>query len=291
MSLLLTLPGAAGAQTVSSDAPAAPDPGGPRSYRELAGHRFLPSHLVTDPFSYSAVGLHWGLGEGSATGPTLNLGPPPSLNFQNTREYGYTGLGLGLLLDVRLLEWLSARASVESTAYLGTGNRSLLVVGTNAEITAVAGIKASLPVGRHVRLAASLEANYGPVFTALIAPGIVDAVNTGQISLDQFLQSNVALTWIPAFGAAFAPFPFLGLTVNGRLLFPDGSGNVQFASNGVTLAAMVDLDMMPLVSWFPVGLSGVYSITSPLGGRLATTQDFAVGVFYTGVPRWPPGSR
>jgi len=57
--------------------------------------------------------------------------------------------------------------------------------------------------------------------------------------------------------------------VNARLLFPDGSGNVQFASSGYTLAAMADLDMMPLVSWMPIGLSGIYSITSPLGGRLA----------------------
>ena len=147
----------------------------------------------------------------------------------------------------------------------------------------MAGLKASLPVGRHLRFAASLDANYGPVFAALIAPGIIDAINTGQISLDQFLQSNMALTWIPAIAASYAPVPFLGLTVNARLLFPDGSGNVQFASSGYTLAAMADLDMMPLVSWMPIGLSGIYSITSPLGGRLATTQDYGLGVFYTGV--------
>jgi hypothetical protein len=42
------------------------------------------------------------------------------LDFQNTRDYGYTGLGLGLLLDVRVLEWLSARVSAEASAYLGT---------------------------------------------------------------------------------------------------------------------------------------------------------------------------
>jgi hypothetical protein len=281
--LLLSLPAAAWAQEVPPAAPAASDPTGEGSYRELAGHLFLPSHLVTDPFSYTAMGLYWGLGQGTARGPTLNLGPPPSLDFQNTRDYGYTGLGLGLLLNVRLLEWLSARMSAEASAYLGTGQRSFLVVGTNAQITAVAGLKASLPVGRHLRFAASLDANYGPVFTALIAPGIIDAINSGQISLDQFLLSNEALTWIPAIAASYAAFPFLGVTVNARLLFPDGSGNAQFASSGYTLAAMAELDMMPLVSWMPIGLSGVYSITSPLGGRLATTQDYALGVFYTGV--------
>jgi hypothetical protein len=136
-----------------------------------------------------------------------------------------------------------------------------------------------------------LDANCGPVFAALIAPGIIDAINTGQISLDQFLHSNMALTWIPAIAAWYAPFPFLGLTVNARLLFPDGSGNVQFASSGCTLAAMADLDMMPLVSWMPIGLSGIYSITSPLGGRLATTQDTGSGSSTPGSGRWPPGSR
>jgi hypothetical protein len=244
---------------------------------------------MQDPFSYTSVGLFWGVGGGDATGPTLNLGPPPTIDFVNTRSYGFNALGLGMALEARILEWISIHGSADASAYLGTGNRAILVVGTSAQITGLVGLKGSLRLGEHVRLAAILDAQYGPVFTALIAPGLIDALRTGQISLDQFYQENLALTWIPSLAGAFAPFPFLGVTMNLRLLFPDGSGNAQFASSGIALAGMVDLDLRPLVSFLPLGLSGVYSILSPLGGALATTQNFGLGIYYTGVPELAAG--
>jgi hypothetical protein len=259
------------------------------SHRELAGHLFAPSHLVQDPFSYTGVGVFWGVGGGDAIGPTLDVGPPPRLDFVNTRSYGVNGLGLGMILEARILEWISIHGSADATAYLGTGNRSLLVVGTTAQITGLVGLKGSLRLGEHVRLAAILDAQYGPVFTALILPGLIDAVTSGQISLDQFYRDSKALTWIPALTGAFAPFPFVGVTANVRLLFPDGSGNAQFASSGITFAGMVDLDLRPLVQFLPLGLSGVYSILSPLGGALATTQNFGLGVYYTGIPELAAG--
>jgi hypothetical protein len=43
------------------------------------------------------------------------------------------------------------------------------------------------------------------------------------------------------------------------------------------------------VPFVPLGLSGVYSILSPLGGALATTQNFGLGVYYTGVPELAAG--
>ena len=260
--------------------------GEPVSQRALAGHLFVPSHLVQDPFSYTGVGVFWGVGGGSATGPTLDLGPPPRIDFVNTRNHGFNGLGLGMALDVRILEWISVRASADTQAYLGTGDRALLVLGTSAQITGLVGLKGSLRIGEHVRLAAILDAQYGPVFTALLAQGLIDAVNSGQISLDQFYQENRALTWIPALAGSFAPFPFVGVTLNLQLLFPEGSGNAQFASSGIAFAGMVDLDLRPSRA---LGLNGVGSILSPLGGALATTQNFGLGIDYTGVPELAAG--
>ncbi len=289
----ILLMGAAPAPVFPQEEPvaaAAPETaGGPVSHRALAGHLFVPSHLVQDPFSCTSVGVFWGVGGGDAIGPTLDLGPPPRIDFQNTRSYGFNGLGIGMALDARILEWLSIHGSADATAYLGTGNRSLLVVGTSAQVTASLGLKGSLRLGEHVRLAAILDAQYGPVFTALLVQGLIDAVNSGQISLDQFYQENTALTWIPALAGAFAPFPFVGVTLNVRLLFPDGSGNAQFASSGIAFAGMVDLDVRPLVPFLPLGLSGVYSLLSPLGGALATTQNFGLGVYYTGIPELAAG--
>jgi hypothetical protein len=253
-----------------------------KSYRELAGHVFLPSHLMGDPFSYTAFGLFWGVGAGNATGPTLDLGPPPSLDFNNTKQFPYTGLGLGLVLDVRILEYLSVFAKMDARAYLGTNASSLLVVGTNARFSGSLGVKGSLSIGEHLRLSASVQMDYGPVYTALIAKGLVDAVRTGQITPDEFFQANTAITWVPGMAAAYAPFPFLGLAGNVAFLFPTGGGNVRYASDGILLAAMADLDLMPLVRWLPLGVNGVYSIVSPFGAAGTTTQEYGLGLHYTG---------
>jgi hypothetical protein len=284
----LTQPAIVGTPVISSS-PEAPTPAkvpepcpDERSYRELARHIFLPSHLLSDPFSYSAFGLFWGVGAGNATGPTLDAGRPPSLDFTNTKQYPYTGLGLGLALNVRILEYLSVWASMDGRAYLGTNGGSLLVVGTNARFSGSLGVKGSLPVGEHLRLSASVQMDYGPVFTALIASGLIEAVRSGQISTDEFLQSNDATTWAPGATAAYAPFAFLGVTGNVRLLFPTGGGNVVYASNGIFLAAMADFDFKPLVQWLPLGVNGVYSIVSPFGFAGSTTQEYGFGLYYTG---------
>jgi hypothetical protein len=289
LGILLLIAGPARVRAQAEPVPVQETARRPVSHRELGGHLFVPSHLMQDPFSYTGLGLFWGVGGGDATGPTLNLGPPPTIDLANTRSYGFNGLGLGMAFEARILEWFSVHGSADAQAYLGTGNRALLVVGTSAQITGLVGMKGSLRLGEHVRLAVVLDAQYGPVFTALIVQGLLDALNSGQISLDQFYQENTALTWIPALVGAFAPFPFVGVTMNVRFLFPDGSGNAQFASSGIALAGMVDLDLRPLVPFVPLGLSGVYSILSPLGGALATTQNFGLGVYYTGVPELAAG--
>ena len=286
---LSAAPIAAAAQTPPSGPPEVAQPAkvpescpDEKSYRELAGHVFLPSHLMGDPFSYTAFGLFWGVGAGKATAPTLDLGPPPSLDFTNTKQFPYTGLGLGLGLDVRLLEYLSVFAKMDARAYLGTTGGSLLVVGANVRLSGSLGVKGSLPIGEHLRLSASVEMDYGPVYSALIANGLIEAVRTGQITPDEFLQANSALTWEPGVAAAYAPFPFLGLTGDVRFLAPTGGGNVRYASNGIFAAAMVDFDLLPLVRWLPLGVNGVYSLVSPFGTAGTTTQEYGFGLYYTG---------
>ena len=45
---------------------------------------------------------------------------------------------------------------------------------------------------------------------------------------------------------------------------------------------MADFDLRPLVHWLPLGVNAVYSLLTPLGGELATTTDFGLGVYNTG---------
>ncbi len=119
--------------------------------RELNGHLFMPSHIIEDPFSYTAFAMFFGLGSGNALGPEVQLVPPAIIG---EKWYGYTGLGLGMLMNVRILEYLSARALLNTTAYLGTGSGAALTIGTSARITGSVGVKGSLPVGDSWRFAA-----------------------------------------------------------------------------------------------------------------------------------------
>ena len=41
--------------------------------REMNGHFFMPSHLIEDPFSYTAFAMFFGLGSGNALGPEIQL--------------------------------------------------------------------------------------------------------------------------------------------------------------------------------------------------------------------------
>jgi hypothetical protein len=258
----------------------------------MNGHSFLPSHLIDDPFSYTAFGMTFGLGSGSALGPELRLSPPPPEVISSNKWYGYTGLGVGFILNVRFLEYLSARALVSTTAYLGSGSGAVIAVGSSARVTGDLGVKGSLPVGEHFRFGATFDVAYGPVYSILIAQGIANAVEacridpqTCEVNLGSFLAQEDTVTYVGGLSGAWAPLPYLGVILNAQFLAPTKTGKASVSQNGLTLAAMVDFDARPLLAWLPVGMNLTYSITSPIGSNgVTTTQDYGVGFYYTGVP-------
>jgi hypothetical protein len=259
----------------------------PKFGRELGGHYFLPSHLIEDPFSYTAFGMTFGLGSGNALAPQLQLNPP---DIVGTKWVGYTGIGVGFLQNVRILEYLSARIGVATNAYLGTGNGAVLTVGTSARVTGDIGVKGSLPVGKNLRFSATLDASYGPVYSLLIAEGLVDAIKaceadptTCKINLGSFLQQEDTVTWTAGLAGAWAPWPFLGIIGNLQFIAPTKTGKASVSQNGLTAAGSVDFDAKPLLAWLPLGLNATYSITSPIGGNgVSTVQDWGFGLYYTG---------
>jgi hypothetical protein len=253
----------------------------PAMGREMGGHTFLPSHIIDNPFSESAVSVNVGVGAGDALGPLVQRDPPAIL--PDSKWYGYTALGILVGADIRILEYLSARAAFAASAYLGSGKDSVLVVGANARISGGAGLKGSLPVGDDLRFAATFDVIYGPVYTVLIAQGLVDAIQSGQITTSEFLQTKDTVTWIGGLVGSWAPWPFLGLTLNGQFVAPTKTGLASYAQNGILVAAMADFDARPLLAWLPVGLNLAYSITSPVGSNgISTLQEFGFGVYYTG---------
>jgi hypothetical protein len=256
--------------------------------RELNGHLFMPSHIVEDPFSYTAFAMYFGLGSGNALGPELQLVPPAVLG---EKWYGFTGLGIGLLLNVRILEYLSVRGLLNTNAYLGTGSGAALTVGTSARITGDIGVKGSLPVGKDWRFSASADMAYGPVFSLLLAQGIADALNNcrdnpSQCSIDfissGFQQINT-ITWLLGLAGSWAPTPYLGFTGNVQFIAPTKTGDASIAQNGVNLAISAEFDALPLVKWLPLGVNTAYQLTTGVGGNKVPTANVAgFGFYYTG---------
>jgi len=300
MAALFTAPVASAADPAAQvpAATAATTPAAPaeKMGREMNGHLFLPSHLIDDPFSYTAFGVALGMGSGTALGDTINLTPPltPPLFGPPQREYGYTGLGIGVAMNVRILEYLSARAVLGTIAYLGSGDGAAFVIGTSARISGSVGVKGSLPVGENFRFAASLDATYGPVLGVLVSQGIQDVINSCRdpatgCTLDpsQFLQQSKTITWVGGLSGAWAPLPYLGVTMNAQFIAPtktaDGAASVS--QTGYTVAVMADFDAKPLLAWLPVGVNLAYSLTGPVGGVGVTrTAEYGFGIYYTGRP-------
>jgi hypothetical protein len=272
---------------VTAQVPVAPPE--PRMGRELNGHLFLPSHIIDDPFSYTAFGMFFGVGAGNALGPTLQR-EPPYIDVANEKWYGYTGLGLGMLLNVKILEYLSARASFITTAYLGTGSGAIFTIGTSARFTGDVGLKGSLPVGENFRFAATLDASYGPVYALLLAEGISNIIEQCQatpldcpIDSSGSLQQTDTVTWTAGLSGAWAPTKYLGVVLNTQFIAPTKTGSTSMAQNGFKFAAMADFDALPLVKWLPLGASVAYELTTGVGGnKVPTAQQTGFGFYYTG---------
>jgi hypothetical protein len=255
--------------------------------RELGGHYFMPSHIIQDPFSYTALATFIGLGSGNALGPEFQLQPPAIIG---EKWYGFTGLGLGILMNVRILEYLSAYALLNTTAYLGTGSGAALTVGTSARLTGAVGVKGSLPVGDKWRFSAALDVSYGPVFSLLLANGLVDALNNCRVNPSQcsynfgegFQQINT-VTWTGGLAGSWAPTPYLGFTGNAQFIAPTKTGDASIAQNGVNLAIAGEFDTLPLVKWLPLGVNAAYQLTTGVGGnKVATANEAGFGFYYTG---------
>ena len=278
LAILLSGPSNANArEEASTTALAAPE----SLARDMGGHLFLPSHLVDNPFSETFAWLSVGIGAGDALALSVQGNPPVVL--PESQWYGYTGLGIAAFGGVRLLEYLSVRAALGTAAYIGNGKEAALTVGSTARITGGLGVKGSLPVGDHFRFSASVDASYGPVYSILIAEGLVDAINSGQITSSDFFQTSDTLTWIGGLVGSWAPWPFLGLTLDTRFLVPTKTGLASYSQNGIFVGAMADFDARPIWTWLPLGLNTVYTLTSPVGGNgVSTLQVFGFGLYYTG---------
>jgi hypothetical protein len=147
-------------------------------------------------------------------------------------------------------------------------------------------------VGDDWRFAATLDVSYGPVFSLLLANGLIDQLNQCRINPSQCtidpgsgFQSINTVTWIGGLSGSWAPTPYLGFTANTQFIAPTKTGDASIAQNGFVVGGSGEFDALPLVKWLPLGVNVAYQITTGVGGnKVPTAQDAGFGLYYTGRP-------
>jgi hypothetical protein len=252
-------------------------------HRALAGHYFLPSHLVEDPFSVTSFGMNTAFGFGQALGPRLDLSTDPPTIVGSSKWYDYASLGEQFDLTVRILEYLSVHGGLVAGIRQGAGNGSALVVGTNVQVTGLLGAKGSLPIGDALRLSLSGEGLYGPQMNVLLLSGLREGIQNGKFSFSDAFKSRDALTANVTGAVAWAPLAWLGLVGNLRYIHTKKVNIEETSQDGLAAAVDAEFDALPLVDWLPLGANLAYRRTGSLGsGGLALQDEFGVGFYYTG---------
>lgn len=283
----LLSPAAASAEEPAGPAAAAPAAQDVSLGRTVAGHTFIPSLVVQDPFVATEFAMGIVGGYGSSTGPKYDLNG----NIVGEQDYIFGSFGNYVGARFKVLDWLAVRGSLSVTAYSGLDGASAVTVGANARVGGTAGAIASFPVGKSLRVAGSFDAAYTPKFDLLLITVIKDTINSCNgdpasctINPDTAFRQDNVLTLQPAVSAAWTPWKPLGIVASASYqhLSLDTKQQGKLTQQGATLGVAADLDLRHLVG-VPVGFNLAWHWVSPVGGAgVSRTTDYVAGVFYTG---------
>jgi len=263
----------------AAEAPPEPD------HYALAGHHFLVSHIVQDPFSVTSFGMNFAVGVGQALGPSLDLSTSPPTVVANSRWYDYAGLMQQFDFTARILENLSVRAGLVAGLRQGAGNGSALVVGTSLRVAGMGGVKGSVAVAPGVRLSLSGDIGYGPHLNFLLLQGIKQSLPSNSIDWSNVFKDRSSLTASLTGAAAWAIRPYLGLIANAQYLHSKNESVDKASQDGFAGAGSLEFDALPLVDWLPVGANVAYGQVGSNGSSgLAWQEVSGGGVYYTGRP-------
>jgi hypothetical protein len=245
--------------------------------RAAGGHLFIPSRLVTGPFTVTAFGTTTILGLADAEAPRYDL----QGNEIGTRDRTLAAYGQQFNLDLRLTPDVSLRLEANGLVYSGYDDESFLTAGT----TAAYGFQLGVTMGRTVgdaRVALLLDVGLEPELNLLIANAVRRAMDEDVFSGEGLFEDTVRFRGSPGVSFAWGAHPALGLIAETRYEWirriSDGESDVGRQS--VTLAASAELDLDPLIRW-PIGLLGAYRAFLPVSGSGDTVQQASAGLFYT----------
>jgi hypothetical protein len=196
------------AEEVGETAPAAPAVDTPSptittmsrtlsSQRALNGHVFIPSRYILSPFSQTLFGMGVVFGFANATGPQFSTSGPDAGQVIGEQDYTYGLLGLGFEFHFKLAEWLSMRFAGAGSVFTGIDGKSVLVVGASGNVGGQAGLTAGMPIGKKARGALTFDVEYTPSIDITVAAGIIQALETNDVSSSDYFNDQNILTFVP----------------------------------------------------------------------------------------------
>ncbi len=254
----------------------------PGEGRVLAGHTFMPSATVSQPFTTTSLGSTMVLGMGTTTG-TVNVG-----DTALSGSFDYAGIGAGVAYEHAWGNRWSARFEISDFIYSGISGKSALAIGTSVQVGARTGFTYGWSPRDDVRFGLLLDAFYAPNMALTLATGInsiIEQCNSPAgcaFDSGKIFGTTYGLWLQPAASVAYAPSSSIGLTGTVTWLHAWFWGAADGTGDAISVAGAFDYDFKATTS-VPIGLQVLLNWTGPIGNEnIQRVTDIGGGIFYTG---------
>jgi hypothetical protein len=240
-----------------------------REERELAGHHFMPSGRLPDPFVTTHARFRTAGGMADGFQATFEV-PGADSTRVTSGDIGF--FGLDFEYQQNLFERASARLSLEGNARVGVDNASVLSSGLSS--TYGVELEGKYRVLRYTKTVLTAHAIFAQkslfgLNPLQFAEGIVE---DGYDDDDTIVIEDNLSRIVLGPGMAWAPRPWLGFTGH-ALVGPADPFNDVGDDTAFRWAITGDVDFKPLVG-FPIGIMGAFDYDS----LPEVDNDFVEGV-------------
>jgi hypothetical protein len=263
--------------------PVLADPGGEGSdekwRRELAGHVFVPSLTVADPFLSTDFTVDTGLGYSWINGPGFDVRG----DVIGSGSYTAEAMALALAFQASVTRWLALRVGAGGGLNGGNDARSALVVGMLQPIVANVGATVSWKLARIVRLGGTLDFAYS--YSKLIQPLnlVRDSLVANMVDASHVSQQFNGYSVLPGAVVAIAPHRAIGLLASAQYMWSGFYGDVTSVSlSYFNLGVSAQIDLRSIWERAKVGFLLSYSTHIPFQSSSRFTHILEGGFFYTG---------
>ena len=247
--------------------------------RELNGHAFIPSNIITDPFTATWFNSQTGFGYLRANVEQRDENGMPNGNHLVLALVPFTQ-GFGAQIGVLPRYW-ALRVSAAGIAIPPVSLDGALDFGAQAGYEVKGGTTLSFRIGRFLRLGGAFDVVYDSTLRFNIVDAIVNSINAGKVNASTLLITTNTGEILWTASAALGLHPALGLVLSAQYGHSFSTVGVMHSDDGeALLGATLDLDLKA-VSPIPIGLLGAYKLQVTTSDS-SPSHNLSGGFYYTG---------